>query len=113
MNLRYRLGRTLLSVFVRVVWGFRKSGSDAIPAGGPVVIEAELGHASLPMNVARALAEELGPEAAQFATYEHLLSGRGLTRLYRQLSGGIEKTGPQLMDGFARARRVAASGSGS
>ena len=38
MNLRYRLGRTLLSVFVRVVWGFRKSGSDAIPASGPVVI---------------------------------------------------------------------------
>jgi len=38
VNLPYRLGRTLLSVFVRVVWGFRKSGSDAIPASGPVVI---------------------------------------------------------------------------
>ena len=38
MNLPYQLGRTLLFVFVRVVWGFHRSGIDAIPASGPVVI---------------------------------------------------------------------------
>lgn len=79
-----------------------KSLHDAV-----VVIEAEMGHASLPSNVASDLKEVLGAQAAQFATYEHLLSGLGLSRLYRALSGGDDLTGKQILAGYDPARRDA------
>lgn len=74
---------------------------------GPVVIEAELGHACLPANVSKALAEVLGDEAAQFVTYEHLFSGRGLSRLYRLLSGGKEYAGSRVVAGYDPGQRDA------
>ena len=67
---------------------------------GPIVIEAELGHASLPARVVNVLEQAIGAEIVGFSTYEHLLSGRGLCALYRVVSGGDEKTGPQILAGF-------------
>ena len=78
-------------------------------ANGPVVVEAELGHASPPANVSHALAAVLGPDAEQFTTYEHLFSGRGLTRLYRHFSGGVEMTGPQIVASYDPARQDASA----
>ncbi len=76
---------------------------------GPVVIEAELGHASLPASASAALADALGPEAAQFTTYEHLLAGRGLPRLYRHYSGGKDLTGAQILARYNPATHDAAA----
>jgi glucokinase len=68
---------------------------------GPVVIEAELGHASLPASASAALTDALGSEeAAQFTTYEHLLAGRGLPRLYRFFSDGQNLTGSQILAAY-------------
>lgn len=78
-------------------------------AHGPMVFEAEMGHAPLPASVALALAEVIGPRAAEFATIEDLLSGRGLARLFQVLSNGQEKTGHQVLAGYDPARRDAAA----
>jgi glucokinase len=76
---------------------------------GPVVMEAEMGHACLPANVSNLLAKMLGSKRDEFSTIEHLLSGRGLSRLYRALSGGDELTGPQILAGYDPARDDAAT----
>lgn len=77
---------------------------------GPVVIEAELGHASLPACASAALDDALGPdEAAQFTTYEHLLAGRGLPRLYRFFSDGQDLTGAQILAAYQPANADAAT----
>jgi glucokinase len=69
---------------------------------GPVVLEAELGHACLPSSVSAALAEALGSQqaAAPFATNEDLFSGPGLSRLYHVLSDGDEKSGQQILTSY-------------
>ena len=54
---------------------------------GGVVMEAELGHASLPSSVATLLREALGSAAERFATNEAVLSGRGLSRIYQAMTG--------------------------
>ncbi|MFT7596236.1 MAG: glucokinase [Paracoccaceae bacterium] len=64
---------------------------------GPTVIEAELGHASLPASVRDPLVATLGDGARQFATIEDLFSGRGLSQVYRILSGDADKKGPQIL----------------
>jgi len=74
---------------------------------GPVVVEAELGHASLPANAGAVLTDAIGAAAAQFLTFEHLFSGRGLSRLYRHYSGGDEQSGAQILAGFNPTRRDA------
>ncbi|SPJ28161.1 glucokinase [Falsiruegeria mediterranea] len=51
------------------------------------VMEAELGHASLPSSVGSVLHDALGDGAAQFTTNEAVLSGRGLSRLYQVMTG--------------------------
>lgn len=61
---------------------------------GPTVIEAELGHASLPASVRDPLVAELARGADRFATIEDLFSGRGLAQVYRILSGGGRKERP-------------------
>ena len=38
MTFHYRLVRIVLLAFVRILWGFRRSGIDAIPTSGPVII---------------------------------------------------------------------------
>ncbi len=56
-------------------------------AAGPVVFEAELGHASLPDRVARVLSDVLGDAAGVITTNEDIFSGRGLSRLHGLLTG--------------------------
>jgi len=73
----------------------------------PVVVEAELGHASLPASAGAMLSQSLGAAAAQFPTYEHLFSGRGLSRLFRHCSDGDEQSGAQILAGYDPARRNA------
>ena len=55
---------------------------------GPVVMEAELGHASLPCIVAERLRDEIGSGAARFQSSESLFSGRGMSQLYAFFSDG-------------------------
>ncbi len=88
--------------------GFNVCAVKSTPAG-PVVTEAELGHACLPACVSNTLLKECGSEAAQFTTYEHLLSGAGLSRLFRLVSGGGEQTGPQILAAYDPARRDASA----
>lgn len=64
----------------RLVVGLGTGVNVCLVAPGPAVIEAELGHASLPSSVAAAL----GGRAADFPTCEDLFSGRGLPRLHGQ-----------------------------
>lgn len=71
----------------------------------PLVIEAELGHASLPSNISAALAGAIGPRAADFETYEALFSGRGLARLYDCLGGGAGTDAAALISAYDPARR--------
>lgn len=87
------------SLVVGMGTGFNICVVKATP-GGPVVVEAELGHACLPASVARVLEEALGTEAAQFATIEDLLSGRGLSQVYSVRSGGDEKGGAQILAAY-------------
>lgn len=63
------------------------------------VIEAELGHASLPSSVASILRDELGTGADPFATNEDLFSGRGLSRLYRVIAGR-DRAGPAILSAY-------------
>ncbi len=53
------------------------------------VMEAELGHASLPTSVTSVLRDTLGDAAAHFSTNEAVLSGRGLSRLYQAMTGQV------------------------
>ncbi len=55
--------------------------------GASAVMEAEFGHSALPVPVAARLDEAVAGASAQFATAEHLFSGRGVSRLFRLLSG--------------------------
>jgi glucokinase len=80
-----------------------------VTRAGRVVIEAELGHASLPASASAALTEALGSQAAQFTTYEHLLSGRGLPRLYQHFSGGNDLNGSQILAAYHPANADAAA----
>lgn len=73
----------------------------------PVVIEAEMGHASLPSSASALLAHSIGATAAQFPTFEHLFSGRGMSRLYRHYSDGDDQSSSQILAGYDPARRDA------
>lgn len=66
----------------------------------PVIFEAELGHACLPVRVAHALEAEIGPAMTQFETVEDLFSGTGLTRLHRVLSGGDTMQGQEIVSAY-------------
>ncbi len=73
----------------------------------PVVVEAELGHASLPSSASAVLAQSIGAAAVQFPTFEHLFSGRGVSRLYRHCTGGDEQSSAQILGGYDPGRRDA------
>ncbi|MFN3646349.1 MAG: glucokinase [Gemmobacter sp.] len=53
----------------------------------PVVLEAEAGHQSLPLSVARLLAPHVPDPGAPFPSTEELFAGRGLARLHGLLHG--------------------------
>lgn len=72
-----------------------------------VVIEAELGHASLPDSVAAGLRAEIGDEADTFDTVEALFSGSGLARLYGNLSGGEQRSGAGILAAYGGAAEEA------
>jgi len=55
--------------------------------GRAVVIEAELGHASLPLSVMTVLRSILGEDASQFPSTEHLFSGRGFSAFHALRTG--------------------------
>jgi glucokinase len=76
------------------------TGFNACLLKGATVVEAELGHASLPVSVADALRVEMGAGAERFRTNEDLFSGRGLARLHHAISGE-HVPGPQILTQFA------------
>jgi len=88
-------GTTPLDAAQRLVVGMGTGFNVCLLRAG-VVVEAELGHASLPSRVAAILNEALGPKAAGFATNEALLSGRGLSALHQALSGQV-LAGPEIV----------------
>ncbi len=55
--------------------------------GEETIVEAELGHASLPAQIYLELEKQIGAEVARFPTVEHLFSGRGFEQLYEALGG--------------------------
>lgn len=67
---------------------------------GPVVLEAELGHASPPASVSQALAAAWGDAAERFPTNEDVFSGRGLAELHQLLAGGALHSGPDILAGY-------------
>lgn len=74
------------------------TGVNACLLKSGIVMEAELGHASLPHSVAERLGDAIGAGAAQFQTNECLFSGRGLARLHQVMSGR-DLPGPQILAG--------------
>lgn len=62
-----------------------------------VVVEAELGHVSLPSGVFEPLSDVIDVESAAFPSVEELFSGRGVSRLFRILSEGEERSGPDIL----------------
>lgn len=64
------------------------------------IIEAELGHASLPSSVAGPLQAAIGAASAEFPSVEELFAGRGLSRLYRVLSGGEQLQGRDILSNY-------------
>lgn len=83
------------------------TGFNACVTKGDVVLELELGHASLPASVAGVLAQEVGEAADRFRSIEDLFSGRGLSRLHAALSGR-DLPGPEILQAFADGRSEAA-----
>lgn len=79
---------------------------------GPAVVEAELGHGSLPSSVYKVLYQAIGAEADQFATVEDLFSGGGLSRLHRVVSGGQELRGQDIMAAYDATVQYSALQSG-
>ncbi|MFT4960530.1 MAG: glucokinase [Paracoccaceae bacterium] len=70
---------------------------DAGADRAPLVVEAELGHASLPQSVWAILHNEVGDAAAQIVANEDLFSGRGLSRLYGFVSGDGNLPGAEIV----------------
>ncbi|MFK7753086.1 MAG: ROK family protein [Sedimentitalea sp.] len=74
----------------------------------PAVIEAELGHASLPACVADALGDIIGARTRAFPTIEDLFSGRGLTRLDAMVTGEQGRDGADMLRAYGEGAPVAA-----
>jgi len=73
--------------------GFNVGPVRVTPAG-PVALEAELGHATLPAVIAGAL----GAQADQFPSAEALFSGEGLARLHVVRTGDMEISARALVE---------------
>lgn len=76
------------------------TGFNACLLKGGAVVEAELGHASLPLGIAEELRAQLGDAASVFRTNECLFSGRGLSRLHNILTNQ-DKRGQDILADFA------------
>ncbi|MBL4767687.1 MAG: glucokinase [Rhodobacteraceae bacterium] len=70
---------------------------DTEKGRAPLVVEAELGHASLPQSVWAVLSHEIGDAAMQINANEDLFSGRGLSRLHKIISGGVNLPGAEIV----------------
>ncbi|GHF66792.1 glucokinase [Seohaeicola zhoushanensis] len=79
-----------------------------VTTAGQVVVEAELGHSSLPVSVHRGLAEALGKGAEAFPTVEHLFSGRGLSELHRALTGAADRPAHEIVASAPATVKLAA-----
>lgn len=66
----------------------------------PVVLQAELGHSSLPSTLADPLAEVLGGRTRLPATVEALFSGRGLSALHSMISSVGAKSAQQILAAY-------------
>lgn len=75
---------------------------DAGANRAPLVVEAELGHASLPQNVWAVLQNEAGEAATQIIANEDLFSGRGFSRLHEIISGGDNLPGAEIVAGYGQ-----------
>jgi glucokinase len=91
---------------VTQVGGGKPQGSQALVAGIATgfnismchaghVVEAELGHASLPSSVRDVLREALGEKADRFRTVESVFSGGGISTLHTVL--GFDLTDPAMI----------------
>ncbi|MDA5095333.1 glucokinase [Aliiroseovarius sp. KMU-50] len=69
------------ALIVGVGTGFNVS-PVLLRGGEPFCLNAELGHAALPVDIHHALANRISSAADEFMTVEHLFSGRGLSRAY-------------------------------
>ena len=86
-----------------LVVGVGTGFNACLVAGGgasTTVVEAELGHASLPVSVWQRLHTEIGAAANQFAANEDLFSGRGLSDLHRIVSDGAVMGGAEIVTGY-------------
>lgn len=64
------------------------------------VLEAELGHASLPSRVFNRLQSAIGAKAAGFVRIEDLFSGRGIAQLHQIISDGQLLDGPEILAAY-------------
>ncbi|WP_407492972.1 glucokinase [Pseudooceanicola sp. MF1-13] len=72
--------------------------------GNALCMKAEFGHVSLPGSVGRALRDQIGPAAGQFATIEDCFSGAGVSALF-----GILADRPGVPPEEALSRKTSAS----
>lgn len=75
------------SLVIGVGTGFNVCPVKTTESGGTICLEAEAGHAGMPVSVDRLLRSRLGDGAGQFPEVEECFSGRGLSRLHGLLSG--------------------------
>lgn len=94
------------ALVVGIGTGFNVCLAKSSPEGS-MVIEAELGHSSLPASVVAAVEAAIGKAALGFPTTEDLFSGRGLVQFYRALSGGRESPAHEIVDAAAEGDALA------
>ncbi len=81
--------------------------SPMVTRGGQsTCLNAEAGHVALPHDIHALLQGRIGARAAEFATVEHLFSGRGLAALHAALSGRAEDP-RDILSGGDDANRAA------
>lgn len=73
------------------------------------VVEAEFGHTSLPTSVYQPLHRVIGTAVADFLSVEELFAGRGLSRLYRVISGGEDRVGQDILAAYDAGEQGAVS----
>lgn len=71
-----------------------------------VVMEAELGHASVPLAVVQVLRDTLGQGADAFTTNEAVFSGGGLSEIYRAMTGKM-RSGSEVVGAAPECRKAA------
>ncbi len=105
MRLHYRLTRSIVLAFARIVFGFRTRGSENIPTEGPVVVACN--HISYwdPALVSVGMRREV-----HFLAKEELFENRFLGSLIRALNSIPVPRGALGLGAFGAASKVLASG---